>query len=175
MSEPEPTVLVDVSPSFEHQVDEAAVERAVRGAIRAAVEGETPDAISSVTQPISWDRVEVGVRVTDDAELHRLNSEYRGVDKPTDVLSFSFIEEQRGPTLRLTSDMPFQLGEIAVSYPHVVRQAEELGHPEEMELAWLVIHGTLQLLGYTHDIDETAERMEELERAALRTLGFQVE
>ena len=64
------------------------------------------------------------------------------------------------------------LGEIVVSYPFAQRQASELQHSVEMEIAWLVIHGTLQLLGYTHDTDETAEAMERLEMKALEACGF---
>jgi probable rRNA maturation factor len=94
------------------------------------------------------------------------------VDSPTDVLSFSFVEKGAGQSLAQPPDAPTQLGDIAVSYPRVERQAEELGHSPEKELAWLIIHGTLQLLGYTHDADEDAARMEALEQVALRSLGF---
>jgi probable rRNA maturation factor len=175
MTEPDPTVLVDVDPPFEQQVDVGSVGQSVREAVKAAdAEGGIIDVLPG-DGSMPWGRAEVGVRITDDAEMHRLNREYRGVDRPTDVLSFSFIEEHDGPQLHLTPDMPLQLGEIAVSYPYVVRQAEELGHPDRMELAWLVIHGTLQLLGYTHDTEDDAQRMEGLERVALRALGFDVE
>jgi probable rRNA maturation factor len=175
MSGSDPVVLADVDPAFERHVDVASIERAVWEAIKAAVDDDVAGSVFPTQEPVPWDRVEVGVRITDDAEMHRLNREYRHVDKPTDVLSFSFIEEENGPQIRLTPDMPLQLGEIAVSYPHVVRQAEDLGHPQEMELAWLIIHGTLQLLGYTHDSEVDAQRMEELERVALRALSFEVE
>jgi probable rRNA maturation factor len=66
------------------------------------------------------------------------------------------------------------LGDIVISHAYASRQAAELGHSAEMELAWLVIHGTLQLVGYSHDTDEAAQTMEALEHAALQRLGFTV-
>jgi probable rRNA maturation factor len=174
MSDSDAVVLVEVDPPFQQQVDHAGVERAVQEAIKTAAGAKGTPGIFILPPPTSWDRIEVSVRVMDDVEMHRLNLKYRGVDRPTDVLSFSFVDEHDAPWVRLAPDMPLQLGEIAVSYPYVVKQAEELGHSEEMELSWLLIHGTLQLLGYTHDTGEAAQRMEELEQKALRALGFEV-
>jgi probable rRNA maturation factor len=106
--------------------------------------------------------------VTSDEELQRLNRSFRGVDGPTDVLSFSFLEG--GPEVAPSADVPLQLGEIVLSFPCAARQARDLGHSIEKELAWLTIHGALQLLGYAHDTDERADRMEGLEQQALRAI-----
>lgn len=116
--------------------------------------------------------VEVSVYLTDDEEMHALNLAHRGVDRTTDVLSFSLVAEQEGPEVAYPVDWPRALGDIVLSVPYAERQAASLGHSVDMELAWLTIHGTLQLLGYTHETDDRAERMEALERQALGALGF---
>jgi probable rRNA maturation factor len=116
----------------------------------------------------------VSVRVTDDAEIHALNREYRHVDRPTDVLSFGFVENAADLKLASAIGERLELGQLVLSYPHCVRQAEELGHSVPTELALLTIHGALQLLGYTHAAAEDAAHMERLEDSALRALGFEV-
>jgi probable rRNA maturation factor len=85
---------------------------------------------------------EVELILTDNDEVHSINKRYRHIDKPTDVLSFPFEEMPNGP-----------LGTIVISYDYVKRLSEELGHPEEDELALLFIHGMLHLLGYDHEND----------------------
>jgi len=92
---------------------------------------------------------QLGVVVTDDATVRELNRRYLGVDEPTDVLAFGLGE---------TGDRPFalppgeaaSLGEVLISYPTAVRQAEEQGHSVEAEVAHLLVHGILHLLGYDH-------------------------
>jgi probable rRNA maturation factor len=158
-------VLVDVLPRFADQVDEHALTEAVQRALAVA---------ASDSDRVPGRGVEVSVRVTDDEQMQRLNREYRGVDKPTDVLSFSFLEGAEEPAGAVSPplDWPLPLGEIAISYERVERQASDLGHSAKMELAWLAIHGALQLVGYRHETDEEAAQMEALERAALQALGF---
>lgn len=153
-------VLVDVG-AFEDRVQIDAVQRATRAAIEAASQDEATDLENRT--------VEMSVTVTGDEEIHALNRMYRGVDRPTDVLSFAL---QEGEEARLPPDIPVQLGDVIVSYPYAERQAAELEHSVEMEMAWLVIHGTLQLLGYHHEDEEEAQHMESLETVALRSLGF---
>lgn len=168
MSSPEITVLVDAAAPYRGQVDAEQLGRAVRAALRAAGRDSTP---------LRWRArapAEVSIRVTDDEEMRRLNREYRGLDRPTDILSFSFVADD-GPDLSVPPDWPMPLGEIAISRPHAERQAAELNHSTELELAWLTVHGTLQLLGYAHETEEEAQRMEALEREALRMIGFEVQ
>lgn len=153
-------VLVDVG-AFEDRVRIDAVQRATRAAIEAASQDEATDLENRA--------VEMSVTVTGDEEIHALNRMYRGVDRPTDVLSFAL---QEGEEAQLPPDVPVQLGDVIVSYPYAERQAAELEHSVEMEMAWLVIHGTLQLLGYRHEDEEEAQHMESLETVALRSLGF---
>ena len=166
---PDTRVLISVESDFEDRVDRALLTQSVQTAVDLGREG----AIGQGDLPEHrWERAEVSVRVTDDSAIHRLNREYRGVDRPTDVLSFSFVEG--GPPSGLPADEPLPLGEIVLSYPYAERQAVELGHPTGTELAWLAAHGTLQLLGYTHETDERAERMEALEQRVLKALGIRM-
>ena len=170
MAAPEPSVLVDTADPFRDLVNPGLLERAVRQAVQAGLSDASDDLKENGGQ--SWHRMEVSVRITDDAEMHRLNLEYRGVDKPTDVLSFSFLFGEQDTQAAYPPDWPRHLGEIVLSYPYTQRQASDLGHSLEKEMAWLTVHGTLQLLGYRHDSDEEASHMEALEQVALSAMGF---
>ena len=120
--------------------------------------------------------VQVSVLVTDDAALHALNRDYRGVDAPTDVLSFAAEEETSGPAFVLPPGTPRYLGDIAISYERVVAQAAEYGHSRERELAYLTAHGVLHLLGYDHERGtEDAVTMRAREEATMDRLGLQRE
>lgn len=87
--------------------------------------------------------VTVAVLLTDDAQLRQLNHNYRGYDKPTDVLSFTDGEAP-------FPDAPIHLGDLAISLPQTVRQAVAAGNTISAELQLLATHGTLHLLGYDH-------------------------
>ncbi len=159
-------VHVDIAGEYADAVQADLLVRSARAAVDAAVADQYPN----------WELGEMSLRVTTDDEIHRLNSDYRHVDRPTDVLSFGYLEdddeEMQGA---FPPDWPAQIGEVIISYPYATRQAADLGHPVDMELAWLTIHGTLQILGYHHATDSEAEHMEGLERVALRALDFTVE
>ncbi len=88
---------------------------------------------------------DVTVLLTDDAYIHTLNLEYRHVDRPTDVLTFPAWEGEA-----LAQQPDGYLGDIAISLPTALRQAEEYGHAPTRELSFLAVHGTLHLLGYDH-------------------------
>lgn len=114
---------------------------------------------------------EIGIRISTDAELHRLNRDFRGVDAPTDVLSFA-DDGDRGPFV-VAPDQPRYLGDIAISYQRVLAQAAEYGHSPARELAYLTVHGVLHLLGYDHErgpADEAAMRARE--EAVMEVLGL---
>jgi probable rRNA maturation factor len=112
--------------------------------------------------------LEVGVLVTDDAELQRLNRDFRGKDAPTDVLSFA---DDGAAAFVYAPDQPRYLGDIAISYQRALDQAAEYGHSTARELAFLAVHGTLHLLGYDHELGEQAAAlMREREETALRIL-----
>lgn len=102
----------------------------------------------------------------DDAEIQDLNARFRNQDKPTNVLSFPGIPMGQMP------GMPPHLGDIALSFETILREAESEGKSFENHLTHLVVHGVLHLAGYDHEEPEEAEEMEELERIILRTLAI---
>jgi probable rRNA maturation factor len=102
---------------------------------------------------------ELSILFTDDAAIQRLNRDYRGKDKPTNVLSFP---QSGGPLL----------GDIVLAWETVNQEAGLAEKPLKAHMAHLIVHGFLHLLGYDHEADEEAEEMEALERAALRRMGI---
>ncbi|MDP2952357.1 MAG: rRNA maturation RNase YbeY [Chloroflexota bacterium] len=113
--------------------------------------------------------VELGLTVTDDAAVQELNRTYRGLDETTDVLSFAL---QEGEPFVAAPDGLRHLGEVAISYAQAARQAEEEGHPPEQEVALLVAHGVLHLLGYDHQEEKEAREMRALEKRILNQKGL---
>ncbi|MBW3635662.1 MAG: rRNA maturation RNase YbeY, partial [Armatimonadetes bacterium] len=89
--------------------------------------------------------------LVDDVKIQSVNREFRGLDKPTDVLSFSQFEDSDGFPVDFPADGDeLALGDLMISVETAARQARELGHSLEREIAFLCIHGTLHLLGYDH-------------------------
>jgi probable rRNA maturation factor len=107
------------------------------------------------------------VLLTDDHYIRKLNFQYRGIDKPTDVLSFQNEEDFSGYDEKY-------LGDIIVSIPTAEVQSSEAGHPIKNELSLLVIHGVLHLLGYDHDSSENKRVMWALQEKVLSRLGIQM-
>lgn len=114
--------------------------------------------------------VELSIRLTDDAELHALNAHYRGMDKPTDVLSFGSEAWRDGVRGMNTTEVEY-LGDIVISMDRCAAQAEAGGHAVDEELALLVVHGTLHLLGYDHDTAARKKRMWQQQAHALAAMG----
>jgi probable rRNA maturation factor len=112
--------------------------------------------------------VELSLLITGDETVHDLNHRYRQMDSTTDVLAFAFQEDTDFPQ---SPDGISHLGEVIVSYPQANRQATEQGHPLNLEIAILTIHGTLHLLGYDHEDDEDAHVMQAKERKILHTIS----
>ncbi|MCL6547836.1 MAG: rRNA maturation RNase YbeY [Alicyclobacillus sp.] len=114
---------------------------------------------------------EVSVSLVGDEEIHQLNREYRGVDRPTDVLSFPLLEGEEDPE-PMVPGQPRLLGDIVVSVPTAVRQADAYGHSLQRELGFLLVHGFLHLLGFDH-ADEASEReMFALQEQVLAGVGL---
>jgi probable rRNA maturation factor len=107
---------------------------------------------------------EVSLCLADDARLRALNLRWRGIDAPTNVLSFPSVPPGR------SAEAP-ALGDIALAYETLAREAEELGVPLADHYRRLLAHGFLHLIGYDHQTDEEAERMEALETRILAQLG----
>ncbi len=114
--------------------------------------------------------VELGLVIADDDTVRELNRSYRGVDDTTDVLAFALSQpgsDEEGEHFIMPPDKTLHLGEIFISYRQAERQAEEQHHPLERELALLVIHGVLHLLGYEHERPEAEQRMRAMEAKVL--------
>jgi probable rRNA maturation factor len=118
-------------------------------------------------------RVEMGLVVASDGTVRDLNRTYRGIDDTTDVLAFALTESRDSevPPFVLPPDDTLHLGEIVVSYPRAEAQAEAIQHPLEQELALLVAHGVLHLLGHDHDSPEDERQMKALESKILDSIG----
>lgn len=118
--------------------------------------------------------VDVYITLTNNEEIHKINKEYRDVDRPTDVLSFPMYERDEIAGLKNDTDDEIEkiLGDIIVSIEKVREQAEEYGHSFERELAYLVTHGMLHLLGYDHMIEEEKTVMRKREEEILETLNI---
>ena len=127
---------------------------------------------------------QVSLVIADDKTVRLLNSEYRGLDKTTDVLSFAFDNEGEyygdgAAASEWSADEDFVLppgesaglGEVIVSYPQAVRQAEEAGHSVQQELAHLITHGILHLMGHDHMNDDDECEMDARERRVMERLN----
>ena len=142
-----------VEEEFRELVDEGWVRRIAQTVLKA--EGVAPP-------------YEVGLVFTDSETVRQLNRDYRGVDEPTDVLAFYMLPQREvDDSFALPPDGVTRLGEVIISYPQAVEQAREQGHSTEKELALLIIHGILHLLGYDHEEPEGESKMRGRERELL--------
>ncbi len=165
-------VVTFLTPAWRDTLSEAEplARRAARAALAAAEEGVAKEGVAK--EGVAKEGValpgeaEVGLVLADDATLGRLNRQYRGVEGPTNVLSFAALEgsapESSGPLL---------LGDVVLAYETVRRESEEQGKRFSDHLCHLVVHGVLHLLGYEHGTEAQAAAMERLEVAALAGLG----
>jgi probable rRNA maturation factor len=150
---PEEEIEIFVGDEFRGVVDEGWVKKIVQQVLKA--EGMVPP-------------YEVSLVFTDSEAVKQLNRDYRGVDEPTDVLAFCMLPQKEADfSFTLPPDGVTRLGEVIISYPQAAEQAKEQGHSTERELALLVIHGILHLLGYDHEEPEEEGKMRERERELL--------
>ena len=134
--------------------DEAAVRRAVE----------------TVGRLYGTEGAEVSVTLTNDAYIHEINRQYRGVDRPTDVISFALMESEEpeiagGPAVNV-------LGDIVLSVERAAAQAADYGHSLRREIVFLTVHGMLHLLGYDHVEEAERQEMEEEQRHVMEALGI---
>jgi probable rRNA maturation factor len=134
---------------------EAVIQRAIAAAAE-TVDADVGDA-------------ELAVMLTDDSGIRTLNSNWRGIDKPTNVLSFPALQPT-GP--RSEDDAPRMLGDIAIAYETMRKEADGEQKSFDHHLSHLAVHGFLHLLGYDHEQDDGAEAMETLEQEILAQLGI---
>ena len=154
--------LVAIDPEVETTPE---LEEALRRAVQAALEAEGVDVPCAVE-----------VCLTDDENIHQTNWDMRGVDAPTDVLSFPMFELRPGEKLLAEWADPdtdqVLLGDMMISLERARAQAEEYGHSLEREVCYLAVHSVLHLLGYDHlDEGPMKQQMREREEAILGALG----
>ncbi len=116
-------------------------------------------------------QTEVDITLVDDAAIHELNRTYRGIDRPTDVLSFALDEGEEEPEVD-DDEIEHLLGDVIISAPTAVRQGEEYGHGLEREMTYLAVHGMLHLLGYDHMEEKDKLIMRKREEEVLRRLDL---
>ena len=157
--------------SIELQIDEeyaALVEASGLEAVVATALERHGDELGDATQ--------VTLVVTSDEAVQALNRDFRGIDAPTDVLSFAAQESlETEPALalppELAAEMDRHLGDVVIAYPYAERQAQRFGNTIAAELRLLAIHGTLHLLGYDHATPDEEEAMWAEQEAILTPLG----
>ncbi len=139
--------------------------------------GRAAAAAGQIVPELANPRLVASLLFTCDAEIHTLNREWRGRDKPTNVLSFPMLE--RGDLVHLDPDEgppempPVLLGDIALAHETCAREAADKGIALDHHAAHLIVHGLLHLAGYDHEIsDKDAEEMEALEVKVLALLGI---
>ncbi len=170
LSPAERQIHLSVAEDFRRDLSEPWLERVLELALEQALPPEAPGQVSLL--------------VTDDATVRELNRVYRGLDEVTDVLSFSAThpghwEGDGEPPPAAPADWPDfvlppgqlpPLGEIIISYPQTRRQAAALRRPVDRELALLIVHGVLHLVGHDHVEPGETARMQEREQSALTAL-----
>ena len=125
---------------------------------------------------------EVNLLLTDNAGIHEINRNHRGIDRPTDVLSFPMLEYERPADFSPMEEDAVDcfnpetggllLGDIIISTDKVIEQAEKYGHSREREYAFLIAHSMLHLFGYDHEVPQEAAVMEQKQAAILESLNI---
>jgi probable rRNA maturation factor len=167
LEDPEPALAVDILIESEAWRMLPEAENIVRRAIAFAACCPSPT-LPREPERVGWGHhrdAELSVLLCDDETIARLNTQWRGQQKPTNVLSFP------APPLQSAAHDEKILGDIAIAYETLAREAEENGTTVSAHLSHLVVHGFLHLLGYDHHMDDDAERMERLERDILARIG----
>ena len=146
------TVFLEIEPTFENSTEMP----------------DFNDLVFSVFKeqgiPIESD---VTIAVVDDDQIHKLNREFLGADKPTDVLAFpaGHIDPDTGH---------FNIGDVVISYPRAKDQANSAGHPLSSELCLLTVHGLLHLIGFDHDRPESENDMWQVQSKVLMKQGIKI-
>ncbi len=149
---------------FENMQESMPVGLKMKSLMRAAVE-------ATLEYENVKNDVEVSITFTDNSTIRRLNSEYRGIDRATDVLSFPIEENAE----EMADGELLVLGDIVLSLERAREQAEEFGHSYMRECAFLCVHSMLHLLGYDHEIGEAQDTdMRRRQREIIESMGLGV-
>ena len=123
-------------------------------------------------EKLEQSKLYVSITLTTPDNIHKINKQYRDVDRETDVLSFPMFEKEEIDEKIKNNDFPHEdiLGDIVISIKRVEEQAKEYGHSFERELAYMIVHGFYHLMGYDHIKDEDKVIMRAKEEQVLQTL-----
>jgi probable rRNA maturation factor len=145
-------ISLQIASSFQNEVDPDLIEQSLKSTLRTVRQVEA----GTIT-----------VVITDRNTIRQLNRQYRGIDAPTDVLSF-----ENAPDPDFPDDDPDHLGDIIIAYPVAAAQAQAAGRQPHEEVALLVVHGALHLLGFDHDTPDAKEEMWAVQRHILSELDL---
>lgn len=154
-------IILQIDDPFQAQIEPESLEKAVQLALHLFNQtfGSNTNTASSVT-----------LVVTDNDTVRQLNADYRGVDAPTDVLSFENTPDPDFPQVdELEAD---HLGDIIIAYPVAEAQAQAAGHTVQDEIVLLAVHGFLHLLGFDHDTPENKAQMWQIQHQIMVELGL---
>ncbi len=130
-------------------------------------ENDLVKVIEKVSELLGIESSIVSIVLVDNEYIHKINKEYRNVDRETDVISFAFMDDETNPESGITD-----LGEIYISLEKAHSQSKEYGHSFKRELCFLLAHGLLHLLGYDHMTEEDEKEMFGLQEEVLNSLGI---
>lgn len=130
-------------------------------------ENDLVKVIEKVSELLGIESSIVSIVLVDNEYIHKINKEYRNVDRETDVISFAFMDDETNPESGITD-----LGEIYISLEKAHSQSKEYGHSFKRELCFLLTHGLLHLLGYDHMTEEDEKEMFGLQEEVLNDLGI---
>ena len=130
-------------------------------------ENDLVKVIEKVSELLGIENSIVSIVLVDNEYIHKINKEYRNVDRETDVISFAFMDDETNPESGITD-----LGEIYISLEKAHSQSKEYGHSFKRELCFLLTHGLLHLLGYDHMTEEDEKEMFGLQEEVLNSVGI---
>ena len=121
-------------------------------------------------EKIENSKLYICITITNNENIQKMNKKYRNIDKKTDVLSFPMFEKEEIPKA-VESQNEDILGDIVISIPQIILQAEEYGHSIKRELAYMIVHGFYHLMGYDHIEEEDKNKMRKKEEEVLGTIA----
>lgn len=140
-----------------------------------------PEELEAVMEKIALDSLkyegfqeecEISISIVDNEEIHQINKQFRGIDRPTDVLSFPQLTFEEGEIMDRNENGEVVLGDIIISLERAREQAEEYGHSLKREIAFLTAHSMLHLLGYDHMEPEEEKEMFAKQKEILELAGI---
>jgi probable rRNA maturation factor len=151
--------------THENEIQIGVIVRSARWRKRPTAKTIVKRAVLAAAEAVSTPPTELAIVLSDDSAIQTLNRDWRGKNAPTNVLSFPAAAAGK------SRSAPPYIGDIVIAYQTVVREAVAEGKPFNHHLAHLAVHGFLHLLGYDHENDRDAQKMERLERKILKRLA----